>query len=579
MKIASYIFGAIAMLSLLLAYQQSKRERLIIHKLVADACWAIHYFLLGAYGGVVPNIVGIFREIVFLKRDTSKRAKRGAGRFAIPMIFIVINWILGALTFKKPINILPIAASMFVTVSLWMKNPKLTKAITLPVCTAFLVYDLLIGSYIGAANETISICSIAVNFTKNQIAARQKRKRNMQNENLFLQDCATKKKPVYIKEEPIRDYGVFVEPHKDAKAIALGKKLTEEINANYIADFEKDEAYCRLHGGNVDLMCHVSTLYKIDGKIYVTYYANDSSAEEDPLYQAARIAYCPENDVSAKTILTVQKVGDTVGGKTVDKVYDTIMFYEGGNLVYVLWTASLDGKYYRLARTFDIHTETFGEVMVNRLKVGSVLCDFSTSGIESAFAENGIAQKRMFNDIGIMQKLSYRVENGETYYYSGAYSGYLTFVIKTKDFLTWEYVATPDFVSLSLWENATYVLNDKVFYFVRQRDCNQGFLTYYDLNTGKWQQPSLIADCQSRADFFLYRDNLYLVNAPLNREGIAITKIDLNDLTKIEPIAFADLKTSIFYPFVRVYGNELYLSYTVARKHIRLTKIDLKNYV
>ena len=89
----------------------------------------------------------------------------------------------------------------------------------------------------------------------------------------------------------------------------------------------------------------------------------------------------------------------------------------------------------------------------------------------------------------------------------------------------------------------------------------------------------MIADCQSRADFFLYPDNLYLVNAPLNREGIAITKIDLNDLTKIEPIAFADLKTSIFYPFVRVYGDELYLSYTVARKHIRLTKIDLKNYV
>ena len=82
MKIASYIFGAIAMLSLLLAYQQNRRERLIIHKLVADVCWAIHYFLLGAYGGVVPNIVGIFREIVFLKRDTSKPLKQGAGRFA-----------------------------------------------------------------------------------------------------------------------------------------------------------------------------------------------------------------------------------------------------------------------------------------------------------------------------------------------------------------------------------------------------------------------------------------------------------------------------------------------------------------
>ena len=255
------------------------------------------------------------------------------------------------------------------------------------------------------------------------------------------------------------------------------------------------------------------------------------------------------------------------------------MLYEGGDYIYVLWTASLDGVYYRLVRTFNIITNTFGDVKVNRLKIGNVINDFSTSGIESGFAENGIPQKKMFSDIGIMQKLSSRTENGKKYYYSGAYSGYLTFIIKTTDFITWEYVSSPDFVNLSLWENATYVLKDKVFYFVRQRDCNQGFLTFYDLNTKKWQKPSLISDCQSRSDFFYYKENLYLVNAPVNREGIAITKIDQNDIMKIEPVAYANLKTSIFYPFTRVYGDELYLSYTVARQHIRLTKIDLKNYI
>lgn len=131
---------------------------------------------------------------------------------------------------------------------------------------------------------------------------------------------------------------------------------------------------------------------------------------------------------------------------------------------------------------------------------------------------------------------------------------------------------------MSLWENATYVLDNKVYYFVRQRDCNQGFLTFYDLNTNKWQQPAIIADCKSRSDFFVYKEQLFLVNAPLNREGIAITKIEKNDITKIKPSAFADLKTGIFYPFVKVCSDELYFSYTVGRKHIRLTKINLKNY-
>ena len=39
----------------------------------------------------------------------------------------------------------------------------------------------------------------------------------------------------------------------------------------------------------------------------------------------------------------------------------------------------------------------------------------------------------MFSDIGIMQKLTTRTENGETWYYTGAYSGYFNCIIKSRD--------------------------------------------------------------------------------------------------------------------------------------------------
>ena len=49
-------------------------------------------------------------------------------------------------------------------------------------------------------------------------------------------------------------------------------------------------------------------------------------------------------------------------------------------------------------------------------------------------------------------------------------------------------------------ENATYVIGDKCFYFVRQHDpeSKYGFLTTYDLVNKKWETPVLIEDCQSR---------------------------------------------------------------------------------
>ena len=110
-----------------------------------------------------------------------------------------------------------------------------------------------------------------------------------------------------------------------------------------------------------------------------------------------------------------------------------------------MWTARVDGNYYCFWRPFTLSTKVLGEVGVNRFKVGNVVNDFSSTGIRSALAENNLPCKQMFSDIGIMQKLSSWVENGETYYYTGAYSGDFTCIIKSRDLVTWEYVSQPDF--------------------------------------------------------------------------------------------------------------------------------------
>ena len=162
MLFIAQIFGIGAMISLFLIYQQSNRKNLIFAKLCADICWSVHYLCLGAYGGIVPNAVGIFRELVFMQREE----KKWANNPVIPIIFIVINWCIGFFTFSSPINILPIAASTFVTISLWLRRPILTKIISIPVSLTFLVYDIFVGSYIGVLNESIAIISIIINLIR-----------------------------------------------------------------------------------------------------------------------------------------------------------------------------------------------------------------------------------------------------------------------------------------------------------------------------------------------------------------------------------------------------------------------------
>lgn len=162
MKIIAQFFGIGAMISLFLIYQQKSRKNLIAAKLSADLFWVAHYLCLGGMAGMIPNAVGIFREVIFLYR----KKHAWANLTVWPILFIVINWILGINTFNSVFNILPIAASTFVTVSLWIDNPRLTKLISLPVSIAFMTYDFYISSYVGVINETIGIMSIVLSFIK-----------------------------------------------------------------------------------------------------------------------------------------------------------------------------------------------------------------------------------------------------------------------------------------------------------------------------------------------------------------------------------------------------------------------------
>lgn len=399
---------------------------------------------------------------------------------------------------------------------------------------------------------------------------------------IFSEDFKTEKKSVEIENKPISEFSKIISAEVSEEAKLKGEKFAQEITDGFVSDFEKSEKL--LKDGKVqemDFMAHVSTFAVINGMIYMTYYANTKEPSEDPNNQTARFVYCPVNDLENKTFFDIQSAGDICGGRRVDMVYDTILMQKDDDTLYILWTANIEGNYYRLYRPFKISTQELGEISVNRFKVGGVINDFSISGMKSALAENGIGYRKMYSDIGIMQKLSVRTENGEKVYYTGAYSGDFTCIIKSRDLITWEYVSEPDFANDSIWENATYVLDDKCFYFVRQHDESKyGFLTVYDLVNKKWEAPVLIEDCQSRSDFIVYNGGLYLFHAPVDREHIGIVKVNTEDIAKSEVVLQAHMHTSCFYPFVQYFRNdELAMSYTVARKHIRLARFKPDKYL
>ena len=164
LNILAQLFGIGGMYMLFTLYQQKTRKKLLIRKLCADILWGIHYICLGAVAGAIPNIIGIFRETVFMNSD-----KKWANSLIWPAVFISVSWIAAIISWKSALSLLPMCASTLVTVSLWVKSPKLTRLMTIPVCTAFIIYDIFVGSYAGIVNESISLVSIAAAFFRKDL--------------------------------------------------------------------------------------------------------------------------------------------------------------------------------------------------------------------------------------------------------------------------------------------------------------------------------------------------------------------------------------------------------------------------
>ena len=155
-------FGGVYMLFTL--YQQKERNKLLRRKLCADVLWGVHYLLLGAWAGAIPNLVGIARESIFMNSG-----KKWADSPIWPIIFVGISWDLTIMSWRSAISLLPMCASTLVTISLWVKSPKFTRLLSVPVCVSFIIYDCFVGSYAGIINESISLVSIIISFFKNDV--------------------------------------------------------------------------------------------------------------------------------------------------------------------------------------------------------------------------------------------------------------------------------------------------------------------------------------------------------------------------------------------------------------------------
>ncbi|MEE1138372.1 MAG: YgjV family protein [Acutalibacteraceae bacterium] len=160
--IVSQLIGFVAAALLLLSFQQRTHRRIVVMQACSGFLFAVQYFMLGAYEGMIGNVVGFTRSIIYSFRGKSK----AVDHIACPVIFAILAGLGGLATYTSPASLLPMTAMIISSFVIWSPKTQQLRALTMPTSAMWLVYNVICSSYSGVVTEVLNLVSITIGLIR-----------------------------------------------------------------------------------------------------------------------------------------------------------------------------------------------------------------------------------------------------------------------------------------------------------------------------------------------------------------------------------------------------------------------------
>lgn len=178
-ELLAQIIGGIAILINLLSLQFNKHYLILLIRTLGTTLFVIQYFMLGAYIGVIMDVIGIIRNLLFT--ELVRRKKSTKPYIVIFTIIIILAGVLTIIfTWNDSVNeimkgwgvgfilatilcvvtsVLSVIAKTTSTISFGINSPHVIRVLNIPAASCWFVYNFLFRSFTGAVNEIFSISS------------------------------------------------------------------------------------------------------------------------------------------------------------------------------------------------------------------------------------------------------------------------------------------------------------------------------------------------------------------------------------------------------------------------------------
>ncbi len=175
------IIGFVGIALNILSVQFNTHWKIMLFKTLGSMTFVIQYILLGAWVGMVMDLIGSIRNIIFTLNVKNGKSNKWwivffslitfvAGVTTIAMtwdksIGYASNWSNNAntvLIIAVSISIISIVAKLLTTIAYGFKNPHIIRMVNLPSNACWVVYNLVAFSIAGVINDLMCLGSIVI---------------------------------------------------------------------------------------------------------------------------------------------------------------------------------------------------------------------------------------------------------------------------------------------------------------------------------------------------------------------------------------------------------------------------------
>lgn len=175
------IIGFVGIALNILSVQFNTHWKIMLFKTLGSMTFVIQYILLGAWVGMVMDLIGSIRNIIFTLNVKNGKSNKWwiiffslitliAGVTTIAMtwdksIGYASNWSKNANTvviIAVSISIISIVAKLLTTIAYGFKNPHVIRMVNLPSNACWVIYNLVAFSIAGVINDLMCLGSIVI---------------------------------------------------------------------------------------------------------------------------------------------------------------------------------------------------------------------------------------------------------------------------------------------------------------------------------------------------------------------------------------------------------------------------------